>query len=170
MTDLNLIVVMGVSGSGKSTLAQLIASNLGYQYIEADDFHSEQAKAQMEKNIPLTDDIREPWLLRIIHQLALCCQNKQDVVLAYSGLKAKHRAMLRGLNYQLHYILLDIEASFIEARLASRSGHFARAGLLQSQFSSMEMPTLDEKDITVLNANQTPIDLMTQSCQILLGN
>jgi len=167
MTDLNLIVVMGVSGSGKSTLAQLIASHLGYQYIEADDFHSAQAKAQMENNIPLTDDIREPWLLRIIHQLALCCQSKQNVVLAYSGLKAKHREMLRGLNYQLHYILLETEPTLLSARLNNRVGHYANAGLLQSQLNSMEMPTLDEQDITVLNGSQKPNELLIQACHLL---
>ena len=170
MITRNLIIVMGVSGCGKSTLAQLIAQHLGYQYIEADDFHSASAKAQMAQNIPLTDDIRQPWLLRICDQLVQWAQKNEDVVLAYSGLKAKHRHMLRIPGYKTHFILLEMEPHLIAARLEKRTGHFANAGLLESQLNSMESPSVDESDITLLNANQKPADLLTQACLLISKN
>ena len=64
-----LIIVMGVSGSGKSTVARELAAKLSYEFVEADDFHSEQAKQRMSKGLPLTDDMRLPWVNRIKESL-----------------------------------------------------------------------------------------------------
>ena len=103
-TKLNLIIVMGVSGTGKSTIAQEIAKRLGYAYVEADDFHTINAKYLMAKNIPLTDVIREPWLARISKEITSLYFMKKHVVLAYSGLKALHRDKFRQLNYKTNFI------------------------------------------------------------------
>jgi len=64
-----LLIIMGVSGCGKSTLAQRLAAQLGYEYIEADDFHSTQAKSQMALGTPLTDELRLPWITRLCDEL-----------------------------------------------------------------------------------------------------
>ena len=34
-----ILVLMGVTGSGKSTIGKLLANNLGWTFIDADDFH-----------------------------------------------------------------------------------------------------------------------------------
>jgi len=46
------VVVMGVAGAGKSTLAVAIAERLDAAFIEADDLHSAEAKAQMAAGVP----------------------------------------------------------------------------------------------------------------------
>jgi gluconokinase len=34
-----IVVVMGVSGSGKSVVGQALATDLGWPFFDADDFH-----------------------------------------------------------------------------------------------------------------------------------
>ncbi|OLI70112.1 AAA family ATPase, partial [Xanthomonas oryzae] len=56
------IVVMGVSGSGKTTIAQALAAHYGFRFLDADDYHSVAARAQMAAGQPLTDAMRLPWV------------------------------------------------------------------------------------------------------------
>uniref|UniRef100_A0A2K6UAI8 gluconokinase n=1 Tax=Saimiri boliviensis boliviensis TaxID=39432 RepID=A0A2K6UAI8_SAIBB len=49
------LLVMGVSGSGKSTVGALLASELGWKFYDADDYHSEENRKKMGKGIPLND-------------------------------------------------------------------------------------------------------------------
>ncbi|MEE7560036.1 AAA family ATPase, partial [Xanthomonas sp. Kuri4-2] len=56
---------MGVSGSGKTTVAWALASHYGYDFLDADDFHSDEARAQMAHGVPLTDAQRAPWVARL---------------------------------------------------------------------------------------------------------
>jgi gluconokinase len=89
----SLIVVMGVSGSGKSLLASQLSASLAFSFIEADDFHSDESKTNMAANIALTNDVRQFWVEALSHYL----KNRSDenIVLAFSGLKYKHRQTLR---------------------------------------------------------------------------
>ena len=92
-----LVIVMGVSGCGKSTVGKQLALDLGYTFIEADDFHSVAAKQQMANGIPLTDVMREPWLKRLCQHLDQ--EVLVDSVLAYSGLRRRHRQLFRELGF-----------------------------------------------------------------------
>ncbi|XP_026268270.1 putative gluconokinase isoform X3 [Urocitellus parryii] len=49
------LLVMGVSGSGKSTVGALLASELGWKFYDADDYHPKENRMKMEKGIPLND-------------------------------------------------------------------------------------------------------------------
>ncbi len=57
-----IVIVMGVTGSGKTTVGILLAQRLGWDFLDADDFHSAANKAKMHQGIPLTDADRLPWL------------------------------------------------------------------------------------------------------------
>ena len=89
-----LVVVMGVSGCGKSTLAQEIANHYKINFLDADDFHSEDAIKQMSDGIPLNDKQRAPWIERICRQLNHLALKNISCVLAYSGLKKQHRKLI----------------------------------------------------------------------------
>src|SRR5690625_7594905 len=58
----SLVIVMGVWGAGKSTVSQALAERCGYVYLDADDFHSAEARAHMAAGKPLTDAMRVPWV------------------------------------------------------------------------------------------------------------
>lgn len=157
-TELNLpklIIVMGVSGCGKSTVGKQLAEDLGYQFIEADDFHSVTAKQQMANGIPLTDAEREPWLQRLTQHLIQpstqhSIQGKLvDSVLAYSGLRRRHRQLFRELGFSTLFIHLTAEMDIISQRMSQREGHFMPESMLASQFSAMELPEAEPDMITL---------------------
>uniref|UniRef100_A0A8C7B2X2 gluconokinase n=1 Tax=Neovison vison TaxID=452646 RepID=A0A8C7B2X2_NEOVI len=55
------LLVMGVSGSGKSTVGALLASELGWKFYDADDYHPEENRMKMGKGIPLNDQRCRLW-------------------------------------------------------------------------------------------------------------
>uniref|UniRef100_A0A8C0XHY8 gluconokinase n=1 Tax=Castor canadensis TaxID=51338 RepID=A0A8C0XHY8_CASCN len=50
-----VLLVMGVSGSGKSTVGAQLASELGWKFYDADDYHPEENRRKMGRGIPLND-------------------------------------------------------------------------------------------------------------------
>ena len=153
MSDVRVVVVMGVSGSGKTTLARALAGAWEATFLDADDFHSDEAKALMAGGQPLTDELRQPWVARIATALQRHVANGERVTLAFSGLRRQHRDVLRAAGLPLRFLFLRGEAALIGERMRERSGHYMPVSLLGSQFATLEEP-LDEEDVVVL-----PIDL-----------
>ncbi len=144
------IVVMGVSGSGKSTVAQALAAHYGFALLDADDFHSVEAKAQMARGEPLTDAQREPWVDALGQALRQCVMRGESVVLAFSGLRKAHRQRLRASGVPMRFVYLHGTPAVIAARLGKRAGHFMPATLLDSQFEALQPPA-DEPDVVVVD-------------------
>jgi len=146
---------MGVSGTGKSSLAKQLANELLATFIDADDFHSAQAKQHMAENKPLTDEMRKPWLASITSHLQSLYQQGKSVVLAYSGLKSAHRALFRELPFCCHFFYLVGDKAVIAKRISARESHFFSTELLDSQFEAMEAPLLSEQDISAINIERS---------------
>lgn len=151
-----LIVTMGVSGAGKSTIASALAEHYGYLYLDADDFHSDHAKAHMASGQPLTDDMREPWIDRIRGHLQEQAGRQEGIVLAFSGLRRAHRARLRQSALPSQFLFLDGDAETIARRIGEREGHFMPPGLLDSQFEALERPDPEEEpDVAVIDIRRS---------------
>lgn len=150
LKHVKLIIVMGVSGSGKSTVAEKYANDNNVPYIEADDFHSDRAKDMMKNGIPLTDDIRKPWIERICYHLVEKSTVTGCFVLAYSGLRAEHRQMFRNLEMNLTFVYLRVNKKTIKSRLETRQAHFFNSTLLDSQFAALQDP-VQEKDVITID-------------------
>ncbi len=144
------IVVIGVSGSGKSTVAQALASHYGFDLLDADDFHSDPAKAQMARGIPLTDAQREPWVARLAQQLRTEAAAGRSSVLAFSGLRREHRQHLRDSGVPIRFVFLHAAPAVIAQRLGNRVGHFMPAALLDSQLDALQLP-YDEPDVIAID-------------------
>ncbi|QBG90469.1 gluconokinase [Xanthomonas oryzae] len=140
------IVVMGVSGSGKTTIAQALAGHYGFRFLDADDYHSVAARAQMAAGQPLTDAMRLPWVELLSATLRDCVQAGESVVLAFSGLRSAHRQLLRNSGVPMRFVFLHAAPHVIAARLSARAGHFMPPMLLDSQIQTLEVP-LDEADV-----------------------
>jgi carbohydrate kinase (thermoresistant glucokinase family) len=136
---------MGVSGSGKTTLGNAIAKKFNYVFLEGDAFHSELNKEKMKKGIPLTDQDRLPWLIKINQTL----QSKKGVkiVLACSALKEDYRELLQQKLAQktVLWVYLKSEFSVLKKRMENRD-HFMPVSLLESQLETLEAP---KKAITI---------------------
>lgn len=147
-TEPLVILVAGVSGSGKTTIGTLLAERLGWEYAEADAFHSEANVAKMRAGHPLTDEDRLPWLRAIAAWIADRLATGRPGVVTCSALKRRYRDMLLDGHEDVRLVLLDGDRDTIAARMRSRKGHFFKAELLDSQFADLEPPAPDENIIT----------------------
>ena len=130
---------MGVEGSGKTTVGELLAQELGWKFVDADDFHSPSNKDKMSRGVPLDDADRGPWLRAIHDFVAGQVEEGQNLVLACSALKQSYREQLgKGLDMKVVYLKGSFELFY--SRLQKRQAHFARESLLASQFESLEEP------------------------------
>ncbi|MDR6984651.1 carbohydrate kinase (thermoresistant glucokinase family) [Rheinheimera pacifica] len=160
------IVIMGVAGSGKSTVGQLLAQQLGWRFIEGDDYHSPQAKQMMASGIPLADHLRESWVQALCNELSACKAAKQPCVLSYSGLIARHRQQIRSSADNAHFFYLQGDATLLAQRLAQRQNHFMPAAMLQSQLLTMQSCD-NETDITILDITLPAEKLVQQITRFL---
>lgn len=155
-SDTNLIIVMGVSGSGKSSLAKALADHYGYEYLDGDDFHSQEARNHMAQGQPLTDAMRLPWVIRMREYFRDAGNRQQHSTLAFSGLKRVHRDELRKAGLKTIFLFLSSDKDTIQTRVNKRAGHFMAPSLVDSQFESLEDPTL-ENDVFQIDVH-APLD------------
>ena len=131
---------MGVSGVGKTTIGIDLASVLSATFLDADSFHSDENISKMKNGSPLSDDDREPWLLKLNSALIKRTKTDNTIVLACSALKKSYRNIL--LKNIKSYLVIYLYADFkiIMHRLADRKNHFFTSSLLNSQIAILEPP------------------------------
>jgi gluconokinase len=143
-----IVIIFGVSGAGKTTVGKLLAHELGWRFIEADDFHSAANIEKMRSGHALTDEDRWPWLNRLREQIKRLLAAGENAVLACSALKGAYRDRLR-VNDDVRFVFLRGEYALVEKQLRSRRRHFMNPDLLQSQFDDLEEPEPDEHVLTI---------------------
>ena len=139
-----IVILMGVSGCGKTTIAETLANLHHWQWFDADDFHSPANKAKIERDEPLSDADRLPWLQTLHTQMQQWLQADRSTALACSALKRSYRDLLSSGNSAVKFVYLKGSYELISQRLIARKGHFAKVALLKSQFETLEEPTADE--------------------------
>jgi len=135
-----IVVLMGVSGSGKTTIGSALARQLGWPFLDGDDFHPPQNVAKMSSGTPLTDEDRWPWLDQLNEELRSREARGESAVLACSALKQAYRDRLaRGIT---DWRLVFLHSSFevLKKRAEERKHRYMPASLLQSQFATLEPP------------------------------
>ena len=136
-----VLILMGVSGSGKTTVGKVLAADLGWTFVEADDFHPAANVEKMRGGTPLTDEDRRPWLEALRRRVNEACGRGEDVVLACSALKDEYRDYLERHDPGcVRYVYLQGSEELIRRRLERREGHFMGPALLDSQFEALEPP------------------------------
>jgi len=143
-----IIVIFGVSGAGKTTVGKMLAEQLGWHFLEADDFHPAANIEKMRNGDPLTDEDRWPWLDCLRKQIEQLLSAGDNAVLACSALKRAYRDHLR-VSDQIKFVFLCGDHALVEKQLRSRRRHFMNLDLLQSQFDNLEEPQADEHVLTV---------------------
>jgi gluconokinase len=131
-----IVLVMGVAGVGKTTIGAALARELGWRFIDADDYHPAQNVAKMKAGIPLDDADRWPWLAHINRIL----REELNAVLACSALKASYRQRLSQGISDFKTVYLHGSFDLIRSRMESREHRFMPAALLESQFVALEPP------------------------------
>lgn len=133
---------MGVSGSGKTTIGELLATQTGAIFADADDYHSAANKQKMAAGHPLNDDDREPWLETLNGLLKGWFESHTAGILACSALKEKYRVtLMKGLpKGAVRVVLLELSRGTLEKRMKARSHEFMNPALLDSQIATLEVP------------------------------
>ncbi|XP_054947925.3 probable gluconokinase isoform X1 [Pan paniscus] len=159
--------VTGVHHHTQSTVGALLASELGWKFYDADDYHPEENRRKMGKGIPLNDQDRIPWLCNLHDILLRDVASGQRVVLACSALKKTYRDILtqgkdgvalkceesgkEAKQAEMQLLVVHLSGSFevISGRLLKREGHFMPPELLHSQFETLEPPAAPENFIQI---------------------
>jgi len=134
-----ILLIMGVAGSGKSTVGSQLAAQLGWTFLDADDFHSPENKSEMWQEIHLAEDDRVPWLQAMHAELVRLDGEQKNAVLACSALRKSYREILAaGLDLRVVYLKGSYEV--IRKRIEERHAHFVGTSILADQFAVLEEP------------------------------
>ena len=80
------VLIMGVSGAGKTTIGSVLAKRTKSIFIDADNFHSSDNIKKMRSGLPLNDEDRLNWLIKISSEIVKNLKNN-NVIIACSALK-----------------------------------------------------------------------------------
>jgi gluconokinase len=155
-----IVTIFGVSSAGKTTVGKLLARELGWRFIEGDDFHLAANIEKMRSGHPLTDEDRWPWLDCLREQIELLVSAGENAVLACSALKRAYRDRLR-VSEEVTFVFLRGDYVLVEKQLRSRYGHFMNPELLQSQFDDLEKPQPNENVLTI-ELGPTPEEIVEE--------
>jgi carbohydrate kinase (thermoresistant glucokinase family) len=159
------VVVMGVAGSGKSSVGVALAARMAATYIDGDDLHSAANREKMSAGIPLTDNDRTPWLVRVAEALRAAAG---PTLIGCSALKRQYRDLIRRVvGDTVIFLHLAGARDVIAAHMAERRGHFMPLGLLDSQFAALEPLQPDEVGFAVDIAQ--PFDGVVAEAARILG-
>jgi len=160
---IRVLIVMGVAGCGKTTVGLALAQALGWEFLDADTLHPPANVAKMSAGIPLEDADRAPWNAAVCADIAARIARGAKTVIACSALKEAFRAALTPDPGPRRYVYLRGDFAMISERLAERSGHFMKQGLLRSQFEALEEPA----DALTLDAAAAPAATVSRIREVL---
>ncbi len=155
-----VIILMGPAGAGKSTVGRRLANELGWRFVDADDFHPPGNLDKMTRNLPLTDEDRRPWLERLRTSIAEWVATGSGVILACSLLKTAYRTLVLLPHHAHHVRIVYLKATrtLLQRRLLDRRDHVMKVDLLDSQLETLEEPI----DTLALDASESPSKLVQQ--------
>ena len=148
------LVLMGVAGSGKTAIGLELAAITGWDFHDADDFHSPENKEKMRNGIPLTDADREPWLRRLHDLLERYARRNEPVILACSALKKRYREILTEELPTVRFVYLKGSYEVLRSRMERRKNHYMKPGMLESQFETLEAPDPHEESVITVDVDR----------------
>ena len=148
---------MGVTGAGKTTIGELLASQLGWHFADADQFHPKSNVEKMSHGVALTDADRAPWLSAMRSAIQQWISQNRSAVLACSALKQTYRDELK-VGPDVRFVYLRGNYDVVAEQLRMRHGHFATETILADQFATLEEP----KDAILIDVGRDPESMVAQ--------
>src|SRR6266404_2938500 len=148
---------MGTTGAGKTTIGTMLATQLNWQFADADAFHPPANIDKMSHGTPLNDADRAPWLAAMRKAILEWIAAGKNVVLACSALKRAYRDELRP-SPEVKIVYLKGNYALFAERIRHRHGHFAGEQILAGQFADLEEPD----DAITIDASKTPDEIVAE--------
>jgi gluconokinase len=154
-----IVVLMGVSGVGKTTIGKLLAARTGWNFEDADDYHSEENRRKMAAGIPLSDLDRKPWLNAVHERMLQYQQQSEPAIVACSALKQQYRDLLSAgfPKNELRFVYLHAPSALIKERMDARHHQYMSPDLLDSQLATLEAPS-DAWSVSVDGSPQEAVE------------
>jgi gluconokinase len=171
-----IIIIGGVAAAGKTSTAKKLSELFHWDYIEADEYHSNANITKMQAGIALNDDDRWPWLKCLHEKLHSYSMYNQNCILTCSALKKVYRQVLltgsRALvdisMKNVHVIMLTLTRKNLEQRLLQRQHkHFMHPNLLDSQLETLELPT-DEPYASIIECDHLSQDDIIERIKMII--
>jgi gluconokinase len=162
-----ILIVAGAAGSGKTTVGKILSGRLGWEFADADDFHTAANIAKMRSGRPLSDSDRFPWLAAIGAWMDEQIAAGKSAVVACSALARRYREALLAGRDEVRIVFLEVSREEAFRRLHTRHGHFFGEQMVASQFAELEPPEPDERTVAV--PTDQPADQVADEITELLG-
>lgn len=149
-----IAVIMGAPGSGKSTVGRLLAAELGWSFIEAEDCQSEENLANLRRGHHLSGPEQGAWIESLRGRIADHLRRDMPAVVACGALSPTQRDRLRIDPHRVRLVLLHEELALVEGRLKTRRDQSRDVGSEDSELAtwSQQMP----EDALVVDVGATP--------------
>ena len=121
-------------------MGRLLARELGVPFHDGDDYHAPESIAKMSRGVSLRDEDRKPWLARVRSLALEAARRGEGAVIACSGLKRSYRRYLAWGVAGIRFVHLTGSPELLHERVALRTGHYMKAGMLQGQLDTLEAP------------------------------
>ena len=119
----------------------------------------------MASGIPLTDQDRWEWLIRLRDEAVAALKvGAPGVILSCSALKHRYRDVIRIAAYndddvRVHFIFLHANEQTLLKRVRARQGHFMKDSMVKSQMMILEEPEPNEKDVSYIEVGGSIADV-----------
>jgi carbohydrate kinase (thermoresistant glucokinase family) len=153
-----IVIVGGTTATGKTCTAKRLKELYNWDYIEADEYHSQSNIDKMHAGIALTDEDRFPWLQRLHEELEKYSSTNRSCIITCSALKKTYRQILLSGSADpdvktemptenFYLIMLTLSREALHDRLLQRQHeHFMHPALLDSQLETLELPANQEDE------------------------
>lgn len=176
-----IVVIGGPTATGKTCTAKRLGELYGWNYIEADEYHSKENIDKMHAGIPLTDEDRLPWLKRLHNELQTYANAGKSCVMTCSALKKIYRRILVTGSTDpqsvptlpvkdIYLIMLTLKRETLHMRLLQRQAHFMHPALLDSQLEAFELPKSweDEPRTYLIKCDDLSLDEVVKEIQKII--
>lgn len=142
--DRSLLILFGLPGVGKTAAGQILARELGFDFVDADDLLTDDLRQRLQHPASEADAeaARDAWYERIVAVLAARLALNRRVAFAQALVQQKHRDLLRSHFPFACFVLLEADESTVAGRLAGRD-HFLppeRGAALRDLFEPVDIP------------------------------
>lgn len=132
-----IIFISGLPGAGKSTVGSLVAKELGWTFVEADAFLSEEMKVQIKKGKLLSVKQLDAWVIEGLIPNIIKLEQEGPIVAAGMLAELKYIKLLSNQSVNILYINLDVPYATLQERVTSRD-HFAKEKMLNECWKSRD--------------------------------